>query len=118
MRALDWWPVAIVAIGLSACLVVIVGAPLTVRAPVVFGFLLLCPGMAFVRLLRVQHASIELTLAIALSLTLDLLVSEGMALVGVWSAWRALGVLVLLAVAGAAPQMLLSGPDEPRVLEE
>jgi len=80
-----------------------VGAPL--RPAAAFWFLLLCPGMAFIWLLELEDWYTELALALALSLTLDAVVSETMVLARLWSATWALAVLAALSVAGAVSQM-------------
>jgi hypothetical protein len=81
-----------------------IGAPM--RPVIAFWFLLICPGMAFIRLLHLQGWITELTLAIALSLTLDTLVAETMVLNHLWSPQKGLFGLICLSLAGAALQLI------------
>jgi hypothetical protein len=83
----------------------LVGALLTdaqgpVRAFLAFGFLLVCPGMALVSYLGIKQWSVELTLAIALSLALNTLLSEVMVLSGLWSPFW--GTLIIVGVSSIA----------------
>ena len=80
-----------------------VGPPL--QPLLLFWFLLVCPGMAFVRLLEIADHVVELTLAVALSLALDALTSETMVLARLWSPLWALLVLAGLSIAGATVQL-------------
>ena len=67
-----------------------------VRAPVVLWFVLVCPGLAIVRLLRLREAAAELTLAVALSLALAVIVPTTLLYSGAWS--PAAGLAILMAV--------------------
>jgi hypothetical protein len=75
------------------------------RPAIVFSFLLVCPGLAFVRLLRIQGPLIELTLAIALSIALDVIVAEAMVLTRQWSPELGVTALAGLSVTGAVVQI-------------
>ena len=76
-----------------------------VRPLAVFWFFLVCPGMAFVRLLNLTGWLPELTLAVALSLALDTVVAEVMAVNGWWSLSAGLLALITLTLIGAALQV-------------
>jgi hypothetical protein len=106
MIRLFGWPAIIIAssIGLALAMVGDSGAP--IRPLIAFWFLLICPGMAFIRLLHLQEWLTELTLAIALSLTVDTLVAEVMALNHLWSPQWALFGLICLSMAGAVLQLI------------
>ena len=80
-----------------------IGSP--IQAMVAFWFLLICPGMAFVRLLRIEERLIEVTVAIALSIALDTIVSETMVLTKRWAPEWALFLLICMAVVGAVLQI-------------
>jgi uncharacterized membrane protein len=80
-----------------------IGSP--VRPLVAFWFLLICPGMAFVPLLRVKERLTEVTVAIALSIALDTIVSETMVLTKRWAPEWALFLLICMAVVGAVLQI-------------
>jgi hypothetical protein len=106
MKPFIGWPLIIVAsaIAVELGMVGAIGAPL--RPVITFWFLLVCPGMAFAQLLLIKDWVIQWTLALALSLAINVIVSEAMVLVSVWSAERALGVIVYLSLVGAAFQLL------------
>lgn len=56
-----------------------------VRTILSLAFFLICPGLAFVQLLRIEDWIAELTLSIALSIALSTLVSEAMLYADAWS---------------------------------
>lgn len=85
---------------LATIAVIVADAPQPFRAVVVLWFLILCPGMAFVRLLQVKDAWAEWTLAIALSLAIDALVAIFILYVGLWSPVWILVVIAILTLAG------------------
>jgi mannose/fructose/N-acetylgalactosamine-specific phosphotransferase system component IID len=105
MRLYGWPAIIIVSsIGVALAMVGDIEAP--VRPLIAFWFLLICPGMAFIRLLHLQEWLTELTLAIALSLTMDTLVAEAMVLNHHWSPQWALFGLICLSLVGAALQVI------------
>ncbi len=76
------------------------------RAPLVIGFLFLCPGLVLVRFLEIQDRFIELTLAIALSIAMNVVISEMMVFVNWWLPHAALFVLLYLTMAIALYDLL------------
>jgi len=94
------WPASAVVWSATAALVVFTGATPSVRAPIIVAFLLVCPGLALTRLLRLGDLAVELTMAIALSIALDGLVAGSLLYAGEWS--PRIGFTVLLAVAVVA----------------
>ena len=98
------WPALIVLSAAGIALVVFAGVAAPARPFVALWFLLLCPGMALVRLLRVGGVAVELSLAIALSLALDSLVAGVMVYTRTWAPERGLIVLIAISVFGAALQ--------------
>jgi len=93
----------------SACLVGLlfyadIDTPL--RPFVGLWFLLVCPGLALVRLLHLDDLVSEVMLAVAFSLTLDALVASTMLYAGVWSPGGALAVLISVSIGGATLQAL------------
>lgn len=105
MIRLFGWPAILVvsSIGVALAMVGDIGAPL--RPLIAFWFLLICPGMAFIRLLHLREWLTELTLAVALSLTLDTLVAEALVLNHLWSPQWGLFGLICLGLLGAALQL-------------
>ena len=104
MSAARLWPSA-VALSIAAA-VAAGGLPTPARAAVVFVFLLVCPGMAFVPLLGVRRWETALALVVATSLVLDTLVAEGMLLAKLWNPAAGLAILGALSLAGAAAQVV------------
>jgi len=101
-----WWPRIIIlsAIGTMLAVVSNVGSPL--QPALVFWFVLVCPGMAVTRLLRIKDGVVEMTVAIALSIALDTIVAEAMVLTAKWSPDWGLLVLAGFSVAGAVLQII------------
>ncbi len=79
------------------------GGPLRVAATM--WFLLACPGVALVPLLRPRGAGEALALVPAVSLAAGTLVATGMLVLGAYSSGRGLAVLVAVCAAGCALQL-------------
>lgn len=105
------WPLVIAGSALGAELITffppLAALSAGLRLGVTLWFLLICPGMAFIPLLRLPSASSEWTLAIALSLALSTLVPEFMLYTVRWSPQASLVLLVSLSLLGAILQLLL-----------
>ena len=102
----DWlWPTIILVSAVGAGTLTFGGVDSPIRSVVALWFLFVCPGMAFVRLLRIGDALTELTLAVALSLALDALVAGTMLYAGAWSPRWGLGLLIGMSVVGVALQI-------------
>lgn len=87
------WPYLISALAAISVVLVILDLSVPLRAPLVLAFATICPGMALVRLLRLDEPWPELLLAIVVSLA----VAGVMATISVYlGAWNAR--LVLLAI--------------------
>ncbi len=99
------WPLVIVCSGVVAVLLAGSSLQTLLRVLFTFWFLLVCPGMAFVRLFRFKEKLAEWVLAIALSIALDVIVSEIAVLNGWWSLQGMVDVLVGLSILGAAIQV-------------
>jgi hypothetical protein len=109
MTARAWlWPTLIAVSALAAAAAAFADLASPLRPWLVFWFLLVCPGMALVRLLQIDDGLAQLTLAIALSLALDAATGGVMLYAGAWSPNRALAILVLLSLAGAALQLVVA----------
>jgi uncharacterized membrane protein len=101
-----WWISLITVSCLGVALAMVGHIDGAIRPVLAFWFLLICPGMAFVPLLHFKERLTELTLAIALSLALDTLVAEVMALNGIWSPKWGLFALICLTLSGLGLQVL------------
>ena len=102
-RRVPWAAVVAVA-AVAAPALALAGAPAAVRLPVVLVFLLLGPGMAFVPLLGLGDPVAELTVAVGISLAVDVAVALAMLYAGAWSPPATLVVVAALALCGAALQ--------------
>ena len=83
-----------------------------VRAVVAVPFVVACPGLSLARFIRLRDALGELTLGVALSLSLAVLVPATLLYAHAWSPNAALGILTGVAVFSAVLDVLrpLSGP--------
>jgi uncharacterized membrane protein len=105
MMAPKWlWPIIIT---LSAAVVggfVYGDVTSPIRPIVALWFLVFCPGMALVRLLRLRDVWAEVTLATALSLALDVGVAMMLVYSGYWSPKLGLAILIGVSLLGATLQ--------------
>ena len=92
-----------------------VQASVAYRAPVVLIFILIFPGLALVRLLGIPAAAARVSLAIAVSLALGVLVPASLVYAGAWSPPAALAILAGLAITFAAVEVVVQrgGRYEP-----
>lgn len=82
-----------------------VGAPL--QPLLVFWFVLVCPGMAVVGLIRPPSPLFALTLSIAVSCALAVVVAQAMLFAQVWSPMAGLILLALVTLGGAGTELLV-----------
>lgn len=108
IRSLWLWPTIIFfsAVAVAAATFGNVSSPL--RPLVTFWFLLVCPGMAFVRLLKLREGFAEWTLAVALSLALDALVAITLLYAGMWSPYWGLVLLIGITLVGVVIQVIVA----------
>jgi hypothetical protein len=78
------------------------GVESTLRQVAVFGFLLLAPGMAYVRLLKLGNPITELTFSVLLSLTLNTIVSEVLVLIQIWNPMLGMAIIAAFTLFGLA----------------
>lgn len=100
------WPLLIVVWALVTGLLVFAGSDTPLRPVVVLPFLLVCPGLALVRLLRIREPVTELTLGVALSVALAVLVPGAMLYTGAWSPKASLALLIAAALAASGPDLV------------
>ncbi|MBV8087880.1 MAG: hypothetical protein JO247_23975 [Chloroflexi bacterium] len=74
-----------------------------VQLPMALWFILVCPGMALVRCMKLDNPLAEWALAIGLSIAVETVVAGVLVYGAMWSAGTALVVLSLITVAGALP---------------
>ena len=111
-------PYLVIALTIATALVVLLESSPLLRIPVMLGFLLLAPGMAFVPLLRLPQRGYEFTLGVALSLLLEALTATVLVELRVWSVELNLEILGSLTLIGCALQIYWpAAPEEPENLE-
>ena len=99
------WPLVIVISAIFAGLLAGSSFKAPVRLLFTFWFLLVCPGMAFVRLFRFKEKLAEWVLAIGLSIAIDVVVSEIAVINHWWSLQRMVDTLIFFCLAGALLQV-------------
>lgn len=100
-----FWPSLIVLSALSTGLLALTNSAIGLRPLVALWFLLVCPGMAFVRLLPGKDGVVQWTLAVALSLALDALVAAILVYAHLWSPNLALVILIAASLVGVSLQI-------------
>jgi hypothetical protein len=93
-------PVLQLVAGVIVLGLVLTGAPAAVRVAPVLTYVAAVPGLACIRLLRPGDVATTAALGVGLSLALAVLVAQAMVYTGWWS--PALGVAVLVTIASAA----------------
>ena len=101
------WSVSCVTLSALAIVLVLFDANTVVRAPVVLTFLLLCPGLAIVRLIGISDVTTAWSVAVALSFSLDGLVALIQAYTANWNPTGALLVLTGITLAAIAVDLLV-----------
>ncbi len=99
---------ALLASGLIAVLALLPHVPVPVRAVLIVGFALVCPGLAWVRLVHIEDRLAELTLGVALSIAIGTLVASLQAYAGAWSPKGCIVLLALVVVAAAVAEIATS----------
>ena len=97
------WPLVIVISVVALVVAIVLDLPL--RPLLTFWFTLICPGIAFIRLFQLREPLPQITLAIALSVALNILVGEFVLYLGVWSPALGLGILIAISLIGAVLQV-------------
>ena len=90
------WATIILVSAVMAAALVVGDVAHPVRPALVLWFVVICPGMAFVRLLAVGDRLVALTLAIALSLAIDTIVAAILLYFDAWQpTWGFIAILVI-----------------------
>jgi hypothetical protein len=93
-RIRSLWPKLFLISAAATAALVYGGVHSGVRLPVVLWFLLVCPGTALVRLLDLEDLLAEITVGVAVSAALAIIVSGVMLYAGAWSPNATLAVLL------------------------
>jgi hypothetical protein len=99
------WPAIIIASAAAVGGLVVIDLSSPIRTILALWFLVVCPGMALVRLLQLRNPWAEVALATAVSLSLDVGVSLGLAYSGHWSPNLGLAILIGVSLVGATLQL-------------
>lgn len=106
MTAPNWlWPIIIATSAVVIGVLVFGDVVSPIRPIVALWFLVFCPGIALVRLLRLQEVWTEVALATAVSLSLDVGVASMLVYSGYWSPKLGLAILISVSLLGAALQL-------------
>jgi len=105
------WPSLLLLSTAAVSVVTYAGIWPSARPFVALPFLVLCPGMAWARLLRVEPELNTIVLAVALSLSVDTIVATALLYVHQPSVQANLGALIAITVGG-----LLADPSLRRLL--
>ena len=109
MRAGWIWPFVILLSALAVCVCTFVYPSMLLRPLIAIWFLFVCPGMAFVRLLRLGSTIAEWTIAVALSFAIDGIVAGVLLYMGRWSPALILVIIVGLSAVGAFMSLFMYG---------
>jgi len=95
------WPAIVGLSGVAVGLAQVLDVSGPVRVAIAFWFLLACPGLPWVKLLRLHNRLIEWPLIVALSLSLDTAVTTTFVYTDLWTAQICLLVLIVVSYVGA-----------------
>lgn len=98
LRAL--WPPVLLFSALLAGVLAFANLDSPLRAVIVLWFMLVCPGLALIRLAHLADPVAELAVGIALSVALASVVAAALLYAGAWSPQAVLGVLIAATVTG------------------
>lgn len=99
-------PAGALLIAVVASILVFLDVDSPLRAALVTIFLLGCPGLAFVRLMRLSEPLLELTLTVAFSLAVAGLVSVALLYADLWSPGAGLAILVVITLVGTVLELV------------
>lgn len=108
LRSVWLWPAILTVSTVAAAALFYTDSPSALRPWLVLWFLLVCPGMAVVRIFDVQEPLLEWVLSIALSISLAGIISTIQIYTHTWSPANALGILIGLTLGGVAVQSMLN----------
>ena len=102
------WPLVILLSVLVVIFFTFVNPGTPIQGIAILWFVTLCPGMSLVPLMKLGHLLIEVTLGIALSLSIDAIVVGIFLYSGHWSPPAMLWVLIGLSLVGSMLQLRAS----------
>lgn len=93
--------------------IIAVGGESVARTLLTCAFLLVCPGLGLAPLIRLDDPVGTWTVAITLSVALDIIVAGGLMYAGAWSTTATFLVLAVIAATGAVVQLVTSTGRAP-----
>ena len=108
--ARGWWGAVAAASAVLTGALAAAGVHSPVRVAATVWFVLVCPGIAVVRLLRLDDAVAELALAVAVSIALAAAAGGIPLYAGLWSTFTALAILISITIAAAAAPLARTRP--------
>ncbi len=96
---------AIITVAATAQLLIYHNVEAALLPVITLGFLLFCPGMAFVQLMQIDDGLHETVLAVVLSIVLDMIVAAVVLYAGLWSPELILTILIYLSLIGVIGQL-------------
>ncbi len=113
-------PALLILFGILTTVVVMTGILPGLRPALVFLFLLVAPGLAYVRLLPFEDGFIRLTVAVALSLAIDAIIATTLMYARAWSYQNMFLIITAISMFGAiiqaAPAASETGEEEEELL--
>ena len=109
------WPKLLLISAVAVAALAFGGVHSGIRLPVVLWFLLVCPGTALVRLLDLEDLLAELTIGVALSAALAIIVSGVMLYADAWSPNATLAVLLGITIFATMVDMRRGRPSVHQV---
>jgi hypothetical protein len=99
------WPFVVAALSVAITVVRIadIGPPIAPLIALVF--VLFCPGLPYVRMLDVREPLTEAVMSVALSISIEALVSVPLLVASAWTADRMLAMAIAIAMFGAIAEV-------------
>jgi uncharacterized membrane protein len=108
LRSVWLWPVVLTVSTVATAAMFFTDSPSGLRPALTLWFLLVCPGMAVVRIFDVQESLLEWVLSIALSISLAGIISTIQIYTHTWSPANGLDILIGLTLSGVVVQSMLN----------
>ncbi len=110
-----FWPILMLAAIFSLLISVMQNIQSPIRTWLTFAVLLLCPGMAFIPLLNMQYLPAKIATGIALSIAINVTLSEIFVLAKAWHPLTILIIISLITLGGIIWQLWGNSPLLTRV---
>jgi hypothetical protein len=113
----SWWPPLLLNwAGMVVLVLILTGAPTTLRAPLVIGYVMTVPGLACIRLLGSLGRLSQLAFGVGLSLALAVLVAQTMVYLNLWSPVGGIAALIVIGSLASCAELLIAYAPRPAVV--